>query len=312
MYSPTVRSRRARSAYAATLAGAALAAATALGPATAHAHFILQAPACYADQDGLGSPQKSAPCGQADPGSPLHENGSVTTYHEGELITVTIKEVIAHPGHYRVAIADSPDKLPADPPVTAGTTPCGSTVIESSPMLPLLADGLLVHTMPFTGPQSVSVQLPPGLTCTKCTLQVIEFMSNHPLNNPGGCFYHHCATVTILPAVDGGMSSDGGSPTDGGGAADGGMSRDGGSTSDGGTRPGDGGTRPGDGGTRPSDGGSAQDAGTMGAPDAATGGMPPPPGGCGCRMTAASAAGVAPISGLLTLALLLRRRRARG
>jgi hypothetical protein len=35
------------------------------------------------------------------------------------------------------------------------------------------------------------------MTCANCTLQVIEFMSNHPLNAPGGRFYHYCATVAI-------------------------------------------------------------------------------------------------------------------
>ena len=34
-------------------------------------------------------------------------------------------------------------------------------------------------------------------------------MSNHGLNNPGGCFYHHCATVSV-----GAAGGDGGAPTD--------------------------------------------------------------------------------------------------
>jgi MYXO-CTERM domain-containing protein len=36
------------------------------------------------------------------------------------------------------------------------------------------------------------------MTCaSNCVLQVAEFMSDHGLNNPGGCFYHHCANITI-------------------------------------------------------------------------------------------------------------------
>jgi hypothetical protein len=87
--------------------------------------------------------------------------------------------------------------LPEEPPVTAGSTACGSTVIQDPPVFPVLADGELLHTSAFSGPQSFQVTLPPGVTCDHCTLQVIQFMSNHALNNPGGCFYHHCATVSI-------------------------------------------------------------------------------------------------------------------
>lgn len=299
----TKRSQRSRCLPAVTAIGAALLAHGALAPDPVYAHFILQAPACYADQDIVGSPQKSAPCGQADPGTPIRLNGAVTTFREGQTITLTIKEVVAHPGHYRVSIADKPSDLPADPPVTAGTTPCGSTVIDPMPKLPLLADGLLVHTSAFTMPQSVSVQLPPGLTCTNCTLQVTEFMSNHPLNNPGGCFYHHCATVNIVPATDGGTSSDGGMSMDGGsGGPDGSMISDAGPATDGGG--------PVDAATGPVDAAASPVDAATGSPDAAVPPLPPPGGG-GCGITAASAAGLAPLSGLLTLALLLLRRRSR-
>jgi hypothetical protein len=172
-----------------------------LAPADAAAHFILTAPPAYSVQGTLGDPQKSAPCGQADPGTPLVANNVVTSFHAGETITVTLTEAIMHPGHYRVALANSQAELPADPPVTAGGgMACGTTVVQSPAVLPVLADGMLEHTATFNGPQSFQVTLPAGFTCTKCTLQVIEFMSNHPLNNPGGCFYHHCADVSIQAA----------------------------------------------------------------------------------------------------------------
>ena len=67
----------------------------------------------------------------------------------------------------------------------------------TTPVLPVLADNMLAHTTPFSGPQSFQITLPAGMTCASCTLQVIEFMSNHQLNNPGGCFYHHCADIAI-------------------------------------------------------------------------------------------------------------------
>ncbi len=130
----------------------AAAVAVAMAPTVAHAHFYLRAPACYSAQDGLGLPEKSAPCGQADPGNPPVPTGDVTTVIEGGMLTVTIEERIFHPGHYRVSIATDMSSLPANPPVTAGATPCGSTVIDPSPTLPVLADGLFDHTSAFSGP----------------------------------------------------------------------------------------------------------------------------------------------------------------
>ena len=112
-------------------------------PAVASAHFILQQPPAYSVQDGLGSPQKSAPCGQADPGVPMQPSGMVTTFVQGQTFTLTIDEKVPHPGHYRVLIAADPSSLPADPAVTPGATPCGSTTITANPTLPLVADGLL-------------------------------------------------------------------------------------------------------------------------------------------------------------------------
>jgi MYXO-CTERM domain-containing protein len=188
-----------------------LGAAAALVASPALAHFILQAPASWAEQATLGDPQKSAPCGQADPGLTAAATGMVTAYAAGDTVTVTINETVTHPGHYRVVLSTTgQDGLPADPPVTAGSTPCGSTEIQNPPVFPVLADGMLVHTAAFSGPQSFTFKLPSNVTCaSNCVLQVAEFMSNHGLNVPGGCFYHHCANITI--AASGGAGGGGGS-----------------------------------------------------------------------------------------------------
>jgi hypothetical protein len=188
------------------VAGAAFAiAATAvLMPSPAGAHFILDSPACWMSQDGAGAPEKMGPCGDEGGGTPT---GKVTPFHPGDTITVTIREVVAHPGHYRVALAvSSRSELVSlgEPVVTpTPTDACASAAIETPPVFPVLADGLLVHTQPFSGAQTVQVTLPNNVTCTKCTLQVLEFMSSH--GSP--CFYHHCADISILPADAGGSSS---------------------------------------------------------------------------------------------------------
>ncbi|MBL4689070.1 MAG: hypothetical protein JKY37_31045, partial [Nannocystaceae bacterium] len=69
-----------------------------LAHSPAQAHFILSSPAAVNEQNGLGDPQKAAPCG--DNGAAV-ATSIVTTYSPGETITVTIDEMIFHPGHYR-------------------------------------------------------------------------------------------------------------------------------------------------------------------------------------------------------------------
>jgi MYXO-CTERM domain-containing protein len=124
------------------------------------------------------------------------------------MVTVTINETVPHPGHYRVALSTTgPSGLPADPAVTptAGDE-CGSTVVQSPPVFPILADGMLEHTSAFSAPQSFSFRLPTDMTCTSnCVLQVIEYMSSHG----APCFYHHCANITIQ-AGGGGDAGTGG------------------------------------------------------------------------------------------------------
>lgn len=170
-----------------------LATAVLLASSPALAHFALVSPPAAFQQDAYGSPQKSAPCGQADPGDPAVPTNQVTQLMTGQMVEIEIDETIFHPGHYRVSLAENMNMLPADPPVTPGATDCGSTAIEPNPTMPLLADGLLVHTSRFATNQTMQVQLPAGYRCTNCVLQVTEFMSAHD----APCYYHHCAIVTI-------------------------------------------------------------------------------------------------------------------
>lgn len=178
---------------------AAAFAALALVPCLANAHFVLQEPESWRDQNVLGDPQKLGPCG--DDGDAA-TTGIVTAYEAGETITIRLRETIFHPGHYRVALSvDDRSELPEPPVVTPGSTACGSAPIDPDPAFPVLVDGALVHTRAFDGPQTIEVTLPADVTCEKCTLQVIQFMSNHALNNPGGCYYSHCADISLSAPV---------------------------------------------------------------------------------------------------------------
>ncbi len=173
--------------------------------ARAHAHFALQAPACWMSQNAVGIPLKMAPCGNEGGGT---ATGLVTTYQEGQMITVTINETVFHPGHYRVTLSTTDQAgLPAEPVPTAN---CGAVTVENPPVFPVLADGLFTHTTAFTAPQTVQIKLPDNVTCTHCVLQVLQFMENQP-PNPTGCFYHHCSDIVIQAGAvpDGGLVSGG-------------------------------------------------------------------------------------------------------
>lgn len=185
-------------------------------PATASAHFHLDKPDAEFVQNSLGDPQKTGPCGPVGEGGT--PTGKVTTFKSGTTMTVSITETVTHPGHYRVSLAQDESGLPAEPIVTPGATQCGSAPIDMNPSLPVLADGVFKHTSAFSGPQTVEVPLPAGMTCTNCVVQVLEFMSSHG----APCYYHHCAIVNVTPdglppAGTGGDAGVGTPPTDDGG-----------------------------------------------------------------------------------------------
>jgi hypothetical protein len=226
-----------------SLAGAlALGAICTLVPASASAHFVLQEPASWSVLDqNTGLPEKMGPCGnESNPVKTVNDAGQpvITAFQEGDTITVTIHEVVFHPGHYRISLstewATAGDTVqagfPDEPVVTAGetnsgtmqcpnpaSTPCGSVPIEQHTPVAvpgvgwILADDIFEHCDPFTSPQTIKVTLPPGVTCNECAIQVLEFMSDHGLNVPGGCFYHHCANISISAQsviVDAGGASE--------------------------------------------------------------------------------------------------------
>jgi MYXO-CTERM domain-containing protein len=318
----------------------------ALMPAPALAHFVLQAPASWSvDSQTSGAPEKLGPCGNEGTPVPAVDDAGrtvITAFQSGQTITVTIKEVVPHPGHYRIALslqgAINGDKVqadfPPDPVVTMGPTnsgsmvcpnaamaACGSVPIQTPPVFPVLADNVFEHCQPFAGPQSVQITLPPGVTCTKCALQVLEFMSDHGLNPQGGCFYHHCANISIQGTtvpVDGGAGADSSAGGADGSASSGSAST--GSASSGAASTGTGtgtGTMSsgsaassgsGASGSAPSSGASSSGS-TMGG--SGGGGLPPAMGasGCGCSVPSRSTPSLIGLAGIFAVAGFVRRRR---
>jgi hypothetical protein len=178
------------------LAGSAMAV---LAP-YAMAHFRLLAPQGWLVENDLGDPQKLAPCGStsANAGTPTD---IVTKLQGGQMLHIKLQETVFHPGHYRIALAvNSRAELPPDPEAVTHDSEKGpqsvSAPIQDPPQLPVLADGLFVHTTRQTTPFETDVQLP-NINCPKCTLQIVEFMAQHGINKDGGFYYHHCADIQI-------------------------------------------------------------------------------------------------------------------
>jgi len=171
-------------------------------PGTGEAHFKLLAPQSWIAENALGDPQKAAPCGgtNTDFGKPTY---AVTDVKGGSPLHIKIQETVYHPGHYRVALAvNSPTELPLDPVAATMTDDKGKLMSVSGAVMnpvapPVLVDGLWAHDDHVLHVFETDVTVP-NINCKSCTLQVIQFMEQHPVNNPGQFSYHHCAVLKII------------------------------------------------------------------------------------------------------------------
>jgi hypothetical protein len=170
-------------------------------PVVGSAHFILMQPKSWIEENQLGDPQKLGPCGgtTANAGTPT---GAVTSVAGGELLHIKVKETIYHPGHFRVALAVMDRKeLPADPEDVTRDGPRGpvsvSGKIDPNPKPPVLVDGIWEHHQRQAGQGFETDVKIPNINCDHCSLQVIQFMENHPVNPDGRFTYHHCADLKI-------------------------------------------------------------------------------------------------------------------
>jgi hypothetical protein len=170
-------------------------------PAAVYAHFILVTPASWLQENQLGDPQKSGPCGgtTANPGTPT---GVVTPVVGGEMLHVKVKETIYHPGFYRIALSVlDRSELPPDPEDTTREGPRGpisvSGKIDPNPKPPVLLDGIWLHRERKPGQEFETDVKLPNINCDHCSLQVIQFMEEHGVNPDGRFTYHHCSDLKI-------------------------------------------------------------------------------------------------------------------
>jgi hypothetical protein len=170
-------------------------------PASVWSHFILEQPTSAIVENVLGDPQKMGPCGgvTGNPGTPT---GVVTAVPGGELLKIKVKETIYHPGHFRVALSVlNRSELPADPEDMTKDTPHGvmsvSGKIDPNPKPPVIMDGIFEHHVRVPHQEFETYVHIPNINCDHCSLQVIQFMEEHPINKDGRFTYHHCADLKI-------------------------------------------------------------------------------------------------------------------
>ena len=179
----------------------ALGAAVSFAPQVSSAHFILEAPTSWLQENQLGDPQKAGPCG-GQAGKQAIPTAFVTPVKGGALLHIKVKETVYHPGHFRVALAVlDRSELPADPEDVTQDGPKGpvsvSAKIDPKPKAPVLVDGLWEHHERKVGTEYETDVKIPNINCDHCTLQVIQFMEEHGMNAEGRFSYHHCADLKV-------------------------------------------------------------------------------------------------------------------
>lgn len=152
------------------------------------AHIQLESPTARI------SDQKTGPCGAA--GSTRGQN--VTTFEAGETITITWRETINHPGHYRISFdADGQDDF---------GDPAAFDDFDSNPavMLDNIGDA-------NGGTYSEQLTLPTE-PCDSCTIQVVQVMTDKAPYGDGNDLYYQCADIRIVAAPGGEPDAGTGEP----------------------------------------------------------------------------------------------------
>jgi uncharacterized protein (TIGR03382 family) len=153
----------------------------------ASAHITLTSPAPRAEA------QKIGPCGA----SGSARGTKVTAYRPGDTITVEWDETVDHPGHFRIAFDDDGNDSFRDP--SRPDDGFAQTLVDQ------------IQDRSGGGHYKQQVTLP-NISCTNCTLQLIQVMTT---TVPYNSFYFQCADLMLGDGADPGPDpGDGG---DGGG-----------------------------------------------------------------------------------------------
>jgi hypothetical protein len=105
-------------------------------------------------------------------------------YPPGATITVTWKETINHPGHYRVSFDQDGEDFTI-PLSFTDTTQTENVLVDN------IADAAIANDT-----YNLEITLP-NLECENCTLQVIQMMTDKPPYGDGNDIYFQCADVAL-------------------------------------------------------------------------------------------------------------------
>jgi Lytic polysaccharide mono-oxygenase, cellulose-degrading len=143
----------------------------------AHAHIELGEP-----EPRYATPLKDGPCGK-ESGDARGDN--VVTFAPGETITVRWKETVDHPSHYRISFDDDGTDDFVDPATPDEFYSNDTVLLDDIPDEPDLV-------------YAVEVTLP-DITCSNCTLQLIQVMYDKPPYVPGtNDLYYQCADLELV------------------------------------------------------------------------------------------------------------------
>jgi len=145
-----------------------------LGAPPALAHIGLDEPvARYEDQ-------KNPPCGADND----ERTTNMSVFAPGQTITVSWRETIDHPSHYRISFDDDGTDDFVDPAEMQEYYSAPSVLLDE------------IEDTPGGG-FSVDVTLP-DVECDNCTLQVIQVMYDKPpYTIPGNDIYYQCADLVL-------------------------------------------------------------------------------------------------------------------
>lgn len=158
-------------------------------PATALAHIRLIEPAPRHEQ------QKAGPCG-AGTGDARGE--AVSTFRPGQTITVRWQETVPHPGYFRISFDEEGLDAFADP-AAAGERGDPAVVLVD-----LIADKDGTQTYE----QAVTL---PDVSCDRCTLQLVQVMTDKAPYGDGNDLYYQCADLVLseeAPETSGAPAED--------------------------------------------------------------------------------------------------------
>lgn len=140
----------------------------------ASAHIALMSP------KPRSSELKEGPCGVAGD----KRGTTVTMFKPGETITVQWKETVSHTGHFRISFDEDGQDGFVDPK--------SFTDLKTAPTV--LVDDIKDKSGTQIYTQEVTL---PDVECDRCTLQIIQVMTDKPPYGDGDDIYYQCADITL-------------------------------------------------------------------------------------------------------------------